>query len=116
MRVVELQEEMDKHKLRMEQAEAEREKIRARRHKKEAKHLQKLDAKRQEKLDAEKKAKEDEERRAKELEELRNKCERDVTVTPSRHVTSLWDNTDVSCCIADKRRLTSSRSHQSWRR
>ena len=42
-----------------------------------------LDAKRQEKLDAEKKAKEEEERRAKELEELRNKCERDVTVTPS---------------------------------
>ena len=113
MWVVELQEEMDKHKLRMEQAEAEREKIRARRHKKEAKHLQKLDAKRQEKLDAEKKAKEEEERRAKELEELRNKCERDVTVTPLRNCGTILTSFLV---IADKRRLTSSRSHQSWRR
>ena len=67
------QAEEEKHQILLQQAEHERELIRARRHKKEAKHLQKLDAKRQAQLDAEAKAKEEETRRAKEPEELRNK-------------------------------------------
>ena len=68
-----VQAEDEKHQILLEQAEQEREAIRARRHKKEAKHLQKLDAKRQAQLDAEAKAAEEEAQRARELEELRNK-------------------------------------------